>query len=115
MIQAVQRLAAIRNEDDAGDDARLIGALSALKALGRPNGKAPVISSGGALSLFQRTKGLKWINTTDKAQGILRQLGFRSAIHRRERFVECERSRFSTDTARGYEIKSGLKEWCRCP
>jgi hypothetical protein len=115
IIHGAQRLAAIRNEDDAGDDARLIGALSALKALGRPNGKAPVISSSGALALFQRTDGLTWINTREKAQGVLRQLGFLSAIHRRERFVECERSRFSTDTARGYEIKSGLKEWCRCP
>jgi hypothetical protein len=115
MIEAAQQLAAIRNEHDGGDNAPLVAALLALKALGRPKGKAPVISSSGALAVFQRTKGLKWINSRDKAQRVLRQLGFHSGVHRRERFVEYDRSRFSTDTARGYEIKSGLKEWCRCP
>jgi hypothetical protein len=105
MIEAVQRLAAIRNEDDAGDDQRLVAALSALKALGRPNGRDPVISSDGALTLFQRTEGLKWINTKDKARAFLRQLGFRSAVHRRERFIECDRPDLAPETGRGYEIR----------
>ena len=105
MIEAAEKLAAIRNEHDGGDNARLVAALLALKALGRPKGKDPVISSGGAFALFQRTEGLTWIDSRDKARAFLRQLGFRSAVHRRERFIECDRPDLAPETGRGYEIR----------
>lgn len=103
IVEAARRLADVRNVRGVGEDAGLIAARAALNTLGRPNGRDPVISSVGALALFQRTDGLKWINTRDMARTLLRQLGFRSGIHRRERFVECH-PRPRPETARGYEI-----------
>jgi hypothetical protein len=104
IIKATQNLAGLRFEDDAGD-AALVAGLTALKAIPRPNGRDPVISSSGALALFHQTERLSWIDTPDKARAFLRRLGFRSAVHRRERFISGDRPSSKPETARGYEIK----------
>jgi len=57
------------------------------------------------LTLFQKTDGLSWIDTNDKARSLLRRLGFHSGTHRRERFVDQDRPELAKETARGYEIK----------
>jgi hypothetical protein len=111
MIEATHKLAGIRIEHEGDDDAGSLVGLSALQALTRRNGRDPVISSSGALALFQRTEGLEWIDTKDKARAFLRRLGFRSGIHRLERFIADDRLSSAPETARGYEIKiSGIPQ-----
>ena len=85
---------------------RLAAALRALKALERPGGKDPVISASAALALFRQNAELNWIDTKDKARALLRRLGFRSAVHRTERFLESDRPGSAKETARGYEIRA---------
>lgn len=104
MIQAAHKLADLRIEHDA-DDAALVAGLTALKGIARPNVPDLVISSSGALALFQQIEELEWIDTKDKARAFLRRLGFRSGVHRLERFIESDRPRSAPETARGYEIK----------
>jgi hypothetical protein len=104
MIEAARKLADIRIEHGAAD-AALVAGLTALKAIARPNGPDLVMSSSGALALFQQTQGLEWIDTKDKTQAFLRRLGFRSGVHRLERFIESDRPSSAPETARGYEIK----------
>lgn len=104
MIEATHKLARIRLENDA-DDVALLAGLTALQALAQPNGKDPVISSNGALALFQQTRGLESIDTMDKVHAFLRRLGLRSAVHRIERFTEGDRAGSTAPTARGYEIR----------
>jgi hypothetical protein len=97
------QLAGLRIEHDA-DDAALVAGLTALKGISRPNVPDRVISSSGALALFQQIEELEWIDTKDKARAFLRRLGFRSGVHRLERFIESDRPRSAPETARGYEI-----------
>jgi Protein of unknown function (DUF3631) len=104
MVRAAKALAGIRVEHDT-DEAALIAALMALQGICEPNDGRVVISAGGALTLFQETEGLGWLDTKDKARALLRRLGFRSAIHRRDRFWEGDRPHAGRETARGYEIK----------
>ena len=72
-----------------------------LKALERPGGKDPVISAGAALVLFRQDAKLSSIDTKDKARALLRRLGFRSAVHRTERFIEGDRPGSAQEPARG--------------
>jgi hypothetical protein len=72
-----------------------------LKALERPGGKDPVISAGAALALFRQDAKLNSIDTKDKARALLRRLGFRSAVHRTERFIEGDRPGSAQEPARG--------------
>jgi hypothetical protein len=104
MIEAAHKLAGIRIEHDA-DDAALVAGLTTLQAIARPNGPDLVISSSGALALFQHTEELDWIDTKEKARAFLRRLGFRSGVHRLERFIESDRPTSAPETARGYAIK----------
>jgi hypothetical protein len=105
VLEAAHRLANIRMACDS-DDAGLPAALRLLKALERPGGKDPVISASAALALFRQNAELNWIDTKDKTRALLRRLGFRSAVHRTERFLESDRPGSAQETARGYEIKS---------
>jgi hypothetical protein len=67
--------------------AALVAALTALEGICEPNGRGIVISADGALSLFRETRGLRRVDSRGKgARPALRLFGFRSAIHRRERF-----------------------------
>jgi hypothetical protein len=104
VIEATNKLAGIRIEQADDDAASLIG-LNALNAIIRKNGWDPVISSSGAFALFRRTDGLEWIDTKDKARAFLRRLGFRSGVHRLERFIAGDRPATAGETERGYEIK----------
>ena len=104
MIKAAHKLAGVRSEHDA-DDAALVAGLTRLKAITRTDGRDVVISANGALALFQQIEGLSWIDTKDKARALLRRLGFRSGVHRLERFMPSDRPPSATETARGYEIK----------
>jgi hypothetical protein len=106
MIQAAHRLANIRVEHDSNDAA--LAALTTLKALERPGSKDPVISASTALGLFRQNGELTWVNTKDKARALLRRLGFRSAVHRTERFLEGDRPGSAQETARGYEIRAEI-------
>ncbi len=108
MIEAAHTLASIRNQHEGDDDSALLIGLNALQAITRRDGRNPVISSSGAFALFRRTDGLEWIDTKDKARAFLRRLGFRSGIHRRERFISGDRPCSAPETARGYEIKSNV-------
>ena len=83
----------------------MVEGLTALKAIARPNGRDLVISPNGALPLFQETEELRWINRKGKARAFLRRLGFRSGLHRLERFMEGDRPNSTAETARSYEIK----------
>ncbi len=83
----------------------LVAALTALEGICEPDSRAIVISVGGALSLFQDTDGLGWMDSKEKTRGLLRRFGFRSAIHRRERFWSKEQLDPEKETARGSEIK----------
>jgi hypothetical protein len=105
MVEAARRLANIRVQHDSGDSALAAG-FRVLTALERPGGKDPVISASTALALFRQNGELNWIDTKDKARALLRRLGFRSAVHRTERFLESDRPGSAQETARGYEIGS---------
>jgi hypothetical protein len=104
VVEAARQLANIRLEHDSGDT-ELAASFRVLKALERPGGKDPVISAGAALALFRKNPELSWINTKDKVRALLRRLGFRSAVHRIERFLESDRPGSPKETARGYEIR----------
>jgi hypothetical protein len=84
----------------------LAASFRVLKALERPDGKGPVISASAALALFRQNSELNWIDTKDKARSLLHRLGFRSAVHRIERFLESDRPASAKETARGYEIRA---------
>jgi hypothetical protein len=103
MVRAAEALSGIRSDDDS-DEAALVAALTALQDICQPN-NGIAISAGSALTLFQKTDGLSWIDTNDKARSLLRRLGFRSGTHRRERFADKDRPELVKATARGYEIK----------
>jgi hypothetical protein len=103
MVKAAEALSGIRFDHDS-DEAALVAALTALQGICEPN-NGIAISSGSALTLFQKTDGLSWIDTNDKARSLLRRLGFHSGTHRRERFVDKDRPVLVKETARGYEIK----------
>jgi hypothetical protein len=104
MVESARLLANIRVEHDSGDTALAAG-FRVLKALERPGGKDPVISASAALALFRQNADLNWIDTKDKARALLRRLGFSSAVHRTERFIEGDRPGSGQETARGYEIR----------
>jgi hypothetical protein len=113
LVEAARQLANIRVEHDSGDTA-LAASFRVLKALQRPDGKDPVISASAALALFRQNSELNWIDTKDKARALLRRLGFRSAVHRTERFFESDRPGSAKETARGYEIRAEvLREMSR--
>jgi len=59
------------------------GGADALEGICEPNGRGIVISAGGPLSLFREAQGLGWVDSKEKARGLLRLFGLRSAIHRR--------------------------------
>jgi Protein of unknown function (DUF3631) len=103
MVRAARALVGIRVEHDT--DAALVAALTALEGMCEPNNRGVVIPANGALALFQTVENLGWVDTEDKARGLLRRLGFCSAIHRRDRFWEEDRPDPGRETARGYEIK----------
>jgi hypothetical protein len=105
MVEAACQLANIRPEHES-DDTALPAALRTFTALARSDGKDPVISASAALALFRQNAELNWIDTKDKARLFLRQLGFRSAVHRIERFLESDRPASAKETARGYEIRA---------
>ena len=105
MVQAARQLANIRAEH-GGDDTALAAVLRTLKALKRPECKDPVISASAAMAIFRQSAELNWIDTKDKARSLLHRLGFRSAVHRIERFLESDRPGSAQETARGYEIRS---------
>jgi hypothetical protein len=104
MMKGAKALAGIRVADD-GDDAALVAALTALEVICEANNQSTVISTKGALTLFQTTEGLEWVDSKDKARALLRRLGLCSAIHRRERFWEGDRPDPARQTARGYGVK----------
>jgi hypothetical protein len=113
LVEAARQLANIRVEHDSGDTA-LAASFRVLKALQRPDRKDPVISASAALALFRQNSELNWIDTKDKARALLRRLGFRSAVHRTERFFESDRPGSAKETARGYEIRAEvLREMSR--
>ena len=105
LVEAARQLANIRVERDSGDTV-LAASFRVLKALERPDGKDPVISASAALALFRQNSELNWIDTKDKARSLLHRLGFRSAVHRIERFLESDRPASAKETARGYEIRA---------
>jgi len=78
----------------------LVAALTPLKSICVDD---VVLSSLGALKLFQETEGLAWADTKDKA-ALVRRLGFCSGTHRRERFRYGDLPNQERETARGYEI-----------
>ena len=80
---------------------------NAAPAVGAADGRGIVISASAPLSLFQETEGLGWVDSGEKARGLLRRFGFRSAIHRRERFWTKQQLDPEKETARGYEISLG--------
>jgi Protein of unknown function (DUF3631) len=105
MVEAARQLANIRAEH-GGDDTALAAVLRTLKALKRPECKDPVISASAALAIFRQSAELNWIDTKDTARSLLHRLGFRSAVHRIERFLESDRPASAKETARGYEIRA---------
>jgi uncharacterized protein DUF3631 len=117
IVEGARQLANIRREQDSEDnsgDTELAASFRVLKALERPGDKDPVISATTALALFRQNPELNWINTKDKARALLRRLGFRSAVHRTERFIEDDRPGSAQETARGYEIRAEvLREMSR--
>jgi hypothetical protein len=52
---------------------------------------------------FREREGLGWVDTKEKARGLLRRLGFRSGTHRRERFGDGDHPDTMRETARDYE------------
>ena len=106
MAKAARALSGIRTEHDT-QEAAVVAALTALEGICEPDGRGIVISAGAALSLFQETEGLGWVDSGEKARGLPRRFGFRSAIHRRERFWTKEQLDPEKETARGYEINLG--------
>jgi len=104
LVKAAKALAGIRVEHDA-EEAAPIAALTALERICEPNHKCIVLSAGGALTLFQATEGLEWVDSKEKVRAFLRRLGFRSAIHRQGRFGNGDRQSPKKETARGYEIE----------
>lgn len=103
MVKAAQAFSGMRL-DQHSDEAALVAALTALHNICAAN-NGIAISAHGALTLFEKTDGLDWVDTKDKARSLLRRLGFRSGTHRRERFVDGDRTELVKATARGYEIK----------
>jgi hypothetical protein len=47
----------------------------------------------------------EWVDTKQKARGLLRRLGFRSGTRRRERFGDADHPDTMRETAGGYEIR----------
>ena len=101
LINAGQALARMRAQDDTAEDQWAL-ALAALQSLCGSNRPGLVMSAHGALNLFQHTAGLGSIDTLQRTRRLLRCLGLRSAVHRRERFWRHDRP--TAATARGYEI-----------
>jgi hypothetical protein len=104
MLEAAEALSAMRREFDDGDSV----AIAALDALAGACADADriALSAAGAVALFRRQEELRRVCDGEvAARWLLRRLGFRSAIHRRERFWSGERPFITTETARGYEIE----------
>jgi hypothetical protein len=84
MVKEARAMSGIRIQNDTHEVA-LVAVITTLDGICAPNGRGIVISASRALSLF-RKPGPELGGRHRKGAQLLRLVGFRSAIHRRERF-----------------------------
>jgi hypothetical protein len=99
VVEAAKALCGLRASDESSE-LNLISAAEALR--GSDDREEFAITSGQAFALFRQVDELKWLEGDGGAKALLRQFGFRSAMHRKNLFTEPPDG--DRELVRGYRI-----------